>query len=570
MNRRLLVLAAIGLLTLMSCAPAATPPSREGETPRPPSQPSRALRIVVRAEPGSVAGTILQATGITTATARRVFNAGLALEDGDNQIRPYLAEGLPQLNTDSWRVFPDGRMETTYRLRPSLTWHDGKPISTGDFVFAHSVYRDPAFGIAGSLPLPIIEEIREQDTQTLVVGWSRPYPKARELTHTTFSPLPRHIVEPIYEAERDNLPNHAFWTTEYVGAGPYRLVGWEPGAFLEAAAFDAHALGRPKIERLQIAWSADFNATLANLMAGSIDYPGDNSIRVEQGLVLDAAWRGRAGGSVLYQPELPRFIQVQHRAEYASPPVVRDVRVRRALAHAIDRPAINEALFDGKGITSDSLIFPNVPFFPEVERAITKYPFDFRRSEQLMNEVGFIKDAGGSFADRSGARLNLEVRNIQSAQNDAERSIIADGWRRAGFEVEEDVFTPVQTRDGHALGIFRSLSVTSAGASREGLTLENLNSASISRPETRWIGQNRGGWSNAAYDRAVDAFLTSLDPKEQSQAVIEAIKALTEELGVIPLHFNPRAVVYAAGLVGINVRSGIVDPSWNIYEWELR
>jgi peptide/nickel transport system substrate-binding protein len=273
---------------------------------------------------------------------------------------------------------------------------------------------------------------------------------------------------------------------------------------------------------------------------------------------------------VLYQPELPRFVQVQHRAEYANPAAVRDVRVRRALAHAIDRPAINEALFDGKGITSDSLIFPTVPYVAEVERAITRYPLDRRRSEQLMNEAGFSKDASGSFADRPGARLNFEVRNIQSSQNDAERSIIADGWRRAGFEVEEDVFTPVQTRDGHALGTFRALSITSAAAAREGLTLENLNSASISRPDTRWIGQNRGGWSNPAYDRAVDGFLSSLDPKEQSRSLIEAVKALTEDLGVIPLHFNPRAVAYATGVVGVNVRTGTVDPSWNIYEWELR
>ena len=253
-----------------------------------------------------MAGTILLATGITTATARRVFNAGLGLEDGDNQIRPYLAESLPQLNTESWRVSPVGRMETTYRLRPNLTWHDGRPLSAEDFVFAHTVYKDPAFGISGTVPRPIIEEVRAPDARTLVIRWERPYPKAAELTHTTFAPLPRHVVEPIYQAERDNLPNHAFWTMEYVGAGPYQLARWEPGAFLEAAAFDAHALGRPKIERLQITWSADFNATLANLMAGGIDYPGDNSIRVEQGLVLERQWAARNGGTVLYQPELPR------------------------------------------------------------------------------------------------------------------------------------------------------------------------------------------------------------------------------------------------------------------------
>lgn len=148
-----------------------------------------------------------------------------------------------------------------------------------------------------------------------------------------------------------------------------------------------------------------------------------------------------------------------------------------------------------------------------------------------MTEAGFTKDVGGFLVDRTGARLNLEVRNIQSAQNDAERSIIADGWRRAGFEIEEDIFTPVQNRDGQALGTFRSLSITSAAAEREGLALDDLNSESISRPETRWIGQNRGGWSNPAYDRAVDTFLTALDPRGQAQSVVDAVKVLTEDLG---------------------------------------
>ena len=45
---------------------------------------------------------------------------------------PYLATALPQLETDTWRVLPDGRMETTFVLRPGLTWHDGEPLTAED------------------------------------------------------------------------------------------------------------------------------------------------------------------------------------------------------------------------------------------------------------------------------------------------------------------------------------------------------------------------------------------------------------------------------------------------------
>jgi len=70
---------------------------------------------------------------------RRLFNAYLSLFDVSGKPRPYLAESLPELNTSTWQIFPDGRMETAYRLRPGLTWHDGAPLSSDDFGFAYRV-----------------------------------------------------------------------------------------------------------------------------------------------------------------------------------------------------------------------------------------------------------------------------------------------------------------------------------------------------------------------------------------------------------------------------------------------
>jgi peptide/nickel transport system substrate-binding protein len=381
-----------------------------------------------------------------------------------------------------------------------------------------------------------------------------------------FNPLPRHIVQPLYERDAEALANQLFWTADYVGAGPYRVDRWQQGAFLDALAFDGHVLGRPKISRLHITWSSDFNATLASLMAGETDMPADDSIRVEQGLVLEREWTARNAGTVLYRPALPRYIQVQHRQDYANPQAVRDVRVRRALAHAMEKAVINETLFSGKGITTDSLIFPTLDYYAVIDRATAKYPFDLRRSEQLMNEAGYTKDASGMYIGPGGP-VNLEVRNIQSAQNDAERAIIADGWRRSGLGVEENVFTPVQTSQGEVLGTFRSLSITSAQPRHEGLNLRELRPEHISRPETRWFGQNRGGWNNPAYDRAAEAFATTLEPTARQQTLAQAVQALTEDLGVIPLHFNPGVIAYSTGITGPTFKAPDAEISWNIWEW---
>ncbi len=562
----------IALVALTACVSVAEAPAagqRTGSSDSASPKEERTLRMVTRAEPASIAGTILIPTGITTGTQRRLFNAGLVLKDGDGKYRPYLAETAPQLNTDSWRVLPDGRMETTYRLRPGLVWQDGTPLSAQDFAFAWRVYSSPQFGVSRSLPHSAMQDIVVNDDRTLVIRWRDIYFEAGNLESTDFAPLPRHVLEAPFAQDVTTFDSLPFWTTEYVGAGPYRLDRWEPGAFIEARAFTQHVLGAPNIDRLRITWNSDFNANLASLLATEADLPIDDSIRVEQGLTLDRDWTTRGAGSVRYRPQLPRFIQVQHRAEYADPPAVRDVRVRQALTHAIDKASINETLFEGKGLTSDSLIYPTVDYFAAVDRAAAKYPFDLRRSDQLLSEAGFSRDTEGSYTDARAARVNLELRNIQSAQNDAERSIIADGWRRAGFQLTEDVFTPSQTRNGELLGTFRSLSITSAAADTTGLNVEDYTCARASRPETRWFGQNRGGWCNTDYDYVMGRLTLALDPKERGELVAEAIGALTSDLGIIPLHFNPGVVAVPAQLQGPNVKVPDADLSWNVHEWRL-
>ncbi len=579
MPGRALRLFSLLLVVLVGCAqPAANRPSGAG--PAPQGSPgasnaggtsaptsTRTLRIVIRSEPGSIAGTLLIPSGITTTTERRIFNASLVLLDDNSKPRPYLAEALPQLNSDSWRVFPDGRMEVTFKLKPNLAWHDGTTLTAEDFVFAHEVYRNRSFGLANTAPYVIIDRVTAPDPLTVVFHWSQPYPEAAEMNEQDFNPLPRHLLQAIYERDPENLPNQTFWTAEYVGAGPYRVDRWQPGAFLDALAFDGHVLGRPKINRLRITWSADFNATLASLLSGEADMPADDSIRVEQGLVLERDWSARNAGTVLYRPALPRFIQVQHREQYANPQAVRDVRVRRALAHAMDKAVINETLFNGKGITSDSLIFPTLDYYATIDRAVVKYPLDVRQTERLMTEAGYTRDGSGMWTSPAGGPVNLEMRNIQSAQNDAERSIIADSWRRAGFQIEENVYTPVQTQQGETLGTFRSLSITSAQPRHEGLRIIDFKTEAISRPETRWLGQNRGGWSNADYDRAAEAFATTLDPTGRQQALAQAVRVMTDDLGIIPLHFNPGVIAYAAGISGPTFKAADAEISWNIHEW---
>src|SRR5687768_17110862 len=106
------------ILTIAVCLTACSPPATTGpvtggEELPPDLSASKTLVIAVRSEASSAAAKALLTSG-SNITPPTLFNAGLALIDEQEVPRAFLAESLPQVNTDAWRVFPDGRMETTY------------------------------------------------------------------------------------------------------------------------------------------------------------------------------------------------------------------------------------------------------------------------------------------------------------------------------------------------------------------------------------------------------------------------------------------------------------------------
>src|SRR5204863_9329809 len=134
------------------------------------------LRVLIRVEPVSLLSRLLQGqAGTTTSTQLAFFNVGLAIADERGTLVPDLATALPQLNTDSWKVNPDGTMETTYRLKPNLTWHDDQPLTADDFVYAFSLYNSKAgLALFLSTPQDRMSDVVAPDPGTVLIRWKTP------------------------------------------------------------------------------------------------------------------------------------------------------------------------------------------------------------------------------------------------------------------------------------------------------------------------------------------------------------------------------------------------------------
>jgi peptide/nickel transport system substrate-binding protein len=540
--------------------------SQEGAPVR---APQRTLVVVANQVPvdfaaKGLAGGVGAGTGVAENVPSTILNATLGISDERARVTPYLAESLPQLNTDTWKLFPDGTMETTYRLKPNLTWHDGNPLTAEDFVFAWEVYATPEYGVDRSLPIKFISGVQAPDPRTVVIRWGERFADAGRLTDD-FPPLPRHILESEHrQSTGPGLPNSAFWNTRYVGAGPYKLDSYDPAVSIEVSAFADHVLGRPKIDRVTIRGIPDVNAALAATFAGEVDFAAD-LFRAQEGITLERDWVARGDGVVLWEALGSRTLNFQFKPEYASPlEAATDVRVRRAIAHAIDKRDSFEVVTGGRGLMGDARAHPGEEYYAQVDREITKYPYDTRRAEQLLQEAGFTRSGGGQWITPRGGSAELPIWFTGGAALfEQENSIIVDQLKRFGFDAVSKLFPSSGSREDRA----RQPGMIAVGSN----VTTSYHTDNIPGPANRWSGGNRGNYSNPELDRLIDRYLEEVDPQELLKLTIQTEKLVSSELPGIFLYWHSRAWAHVAKLKGPKIRlsmNAAGSPLRNIHEWE--
>jgi peptide/nickel transport system substrate-binding protein len=453
-------------------------------------------------------------------------------------------------------------METTYGLNPNARWHDGQPITAGDFLFAYEVNMDPAVPSQRRDLLSFFGSIRAPDDATIFIEWKQPYMWAGAVHAPDFSPLPRHLLEGMYRGDKDAFINGPHWRDQFVGSGPYRLERWDPGNEMVLRAHDGFVLGKPLTDELRIKFIADANTTVANMLSGAVDVSFFVTIGFPQNQALEqAGW----DGTTEYWRGNSRLIEFQQRDWGNLQRAVLDVRVRRAMLHAIDRQGLVDGIFQGKAPAVHFFLHNSNPAFAAVDRTATKYEYNPQRARALLAEAGWPVGGDGIARNAAGQPLNMEFLAIIGDVENQETSVVMDNWKAVGINSEMIRLTSALTSDNEFRSKFSAVAYTRRGF---GMDAMEWVTANISTPERRWAGNNRIGYSNPQLDDLWTRALGTVDPREREPLLVEGIKLMTEDAVVTPTHLQPRAVAYRHGLTGprepwVDERSII----WNIWEW---
>src|SRR5579871_3647608 len=155
-------LVGIALTGLIACS-AAPAPTAQGTAP--PAAPTasalpRRVTAAILSNPATLNRNSLASDGGEGLdTVFDALHSGLTIADDQGSLLPLLAEAAPSLENGLWKVFPDGRMETTWKIRPNAVWHDGSPFTSDDIAFTVQVHQDADLPVAPDRTARLIDSV---------------------------------------------------------------------------------------------------------------------------------------------------------------------------------------------------------------------------------------------------------------------------------------------------------------------------------------------------------------------------------------------------------------------------
>jgi len=328
------------------------------------------LNFVVTPEPTALVDLATTAVNVLKVSPKVVEG----LLDYDYQFHP-----RPLLAT-SWEVADNGQ-RYVFHLRQGVKWQDGKPFTSADVAWSLQTLR--TVHPRAKTTFANVSTIDTPDAGTVVITLSKPAPYLIRAFSASETPiLPKHLYE-----GRDVLSNPA--NNAPVGTGPFRFVKWVRGSYIEYARNDDYwDKGKPYLDKLIVKVIADPAARAVALENGSVDLGADTPVPL-----ADLA-RLKADPKLGIETRGYEFQAGVARIEFnLDQPVLKNLKVRQAIASAIDREVIRKVVYYGYATASASPLMPTNPYY---DPAPTPYPFDLARANALLDEAGYPRRADGT------------------------------------------------------------------------------------------------------------------------------------------------------------------------------
>ena len=471
--------------------------------------------------------------------------------DNKGQFVPDLALEVPSYKNGG--ISADGHT-LTYHLRHGVRWQDGAPFTARDVIFTvHAVMnpRNNAFSRTGWDDIAWMET---PDDFTVRFHLRRPYAPALATLfcpyqHSGYPLLPAHLLERYPDL------NHVPFNGSPVGTGPFKVKQWVRG---DRIVFEANPLywrGPPKLKRIIVKIIPDDNTVLLQYKTHELD------AIFSAPLAEYAQLRELSNAKITLVPTSAFELLALNTRH----PPLDDIRVRKAIDYAVNKPRLIANVTHGTGIPADSDIASTSWAH---DSALPRHSYDPVAARALLGEAGWLPGPDG-VRTKGARRLVLTLTTIaKDATRVANELVIQDSLRAIGIEAEIKNYPSELVYGTAAEGGVLAGGRYDIAQVGQNTGIDPDDSTLYMCDQIPPAGVNDEFWCDAAFDAAERAALASYNLATRKHYYAITQRELTALSPVVFLYYTPLILVTTPKL-----RDLAPTPSqiwnWNTWEWSM-
>ena len=502
------------------------------------------------------------------------------LADGDAVTKTVTVD-----NTYTGNIVVDGKLITdtstitapittfqavvTWKLIDGLTWEDGTPVKASDFVFAGNLYQDPGIKIATRNILDRTEKYEAPDDKTLIWYSAPGYIDATYFLNF-FGPEPEHVLKDAKPAEIGGSE----YASKPLAYGPYKIAENTPQESTKLVANETYwRKGFPKVGNITFKYLTSEDQILQQLESSEIDVVGQIGLTLANAPKLDEL--EQAG---VIKPQYVPATVWEHvdfgtaRAD-GQPSIFADVKVRQAVAYAINRQSIIDNVLFGKTVVMNSFIPQDHWAYPPNGAGLEKYEYNPDKAKQMLDEAGWVEGSDG-IREKDGVKMKAQFYTTENNQTRASvAQLIQEDLKAVGIDMEMQFVpgTAVLFKNGEE-GILQGRRFDLAlyawiSGPEPGVTL--FQCEAIPDEANGFSGQNTPAWCNEEFDTFSNQALQETDRAKRIPLFIKAQEIFNAELPTFPLYQRVNVGAQSSKVTGLELNPTSTVDFWNIDEWDI-
>jgi peptide/nickel transport system substrate-binding protein len=324
-------------------------------------------------------------------------------------------------------------MTWTCKIRSGVTWSDGEPLTSEDIAFTYRFILDNGISTFSDY-LPFNPTFETPDETTLI--WKSEKPTIAPTVPPWIPIVPQHIWEQYDGTDFKTIKAvDVLADGPAVSSGPYILTEWEAGQFFKMEANKEHWLGESTIDEIVYQIFDNREAMVQALKSGEIDFADDlnptlfNSLEGEPNIGTVRAAPSSFTNFAFNFGSPPDVAAWQQMANDTHHPAIDDLAFRQAIAHATDKQAVVDSIYQGNAIPGSSITLPSRIWHYEPP-AEDVFDFNLDTANQILDDAGYEDTDGDGVREMPGGGepLELDVLTINSSTGSNDTGLLMAGW----------------------------------------------------------------------------------------------------------------------------------------------